>query len=445
MNVNYIENCIGMFSKINISCPKDAVDEITSYMINNQVIVFDQGVPYIRHENYYRCIIEEDILMIILNLVDENERYKLRSSVIKEVYRRIRFEIRLQKDISGNFYKAQKYLNLKNGIFSIDKGILVDDKKDLIFDYKLDFEYISNSNIHQAFTFKKYIETSIGLDGCECLLRSTAYAISSLTKGRVAIVLQGKGQTGKSVWLSFLEHVIDPSLRSNVSFHEMTKQEYLIKLLGKRINLCTDTDSGVLRSEGIFKRITASEKVTARDLFQSAVEFTPTLKIVACTNSELNFQHPDDEIYDRLVIIPFNKTIEKKDPDLVEKLIREKDVILSLACDSLVRLVKEDFDFKMCDDAKLYLQRKREELHPEKSFAEQRLIIDPESELSSLSLWNSFKQWCSDNVVQHMGQKKFLRYIENYDKSVVKTMIGPSNRRINGFKGIRMRTDNDKE
>lgn len=445
MNINDIKNCIGMFPKINTSCPKEAVDEITSYMINNQVIVFDQGVPYIWCESYYRCIIEEDILMIILNLVDENERYKLRSSVPKEVYRRIKFEIRLQKDISGNFYKAQKYLNLQNGIFSIDKGEIIRDKKDLIFDYKLDFNYISNSNIYQAPAFKNYIDTSIGLDGIECLLRSTAYAISSLTKGRVAIVLQGKGQTGKSVWLSFLESVIDPSLRSNVSFHEMTKQEYLIKLLGKRINLCTDTDSGILKSEGIFKRITASEKVTARDLFQSAVEFTPTLKIVACTNSELNFQHPDDEIYDRLIIIPFNKIVEKKDTCLVDKLINEKNVILSLACDSLVKLVKEDYDFKMCNDAKLYLQRKREELYPEKSFVEQQLIPDPKGELSSLSLWNSFKQWCSDNVVQHMGQKKFLRYIENLDSSVVKTMIGSSSRRINGFKGIRMRTDNDKE
>ena len=70
----------------------------------------------------------------------------------------------------------------------------------------------------------------------------------------------------------------------------------------------------------------SNEETSGRNLYENIKYFLPLLKFIFASNCELNFAHPDDAVYDRLVIIPFNKEIKEEDRDihLDEKLKKEK-------------------------------------------------------------------------------------------------------------------------
>lgn len=443
MAKNYLINWLAKQPKIRVTNQKKAVAIIFASMIVSKVIVFDKGIPYIWLGTYYQCILEEDILMIIANLVCEEDRIDLKPNIPKNVYEKIRLDLRLQVDISGEFWKNQFFIHTSNGVYDIINQKLLPDNGGKLFDYQLDFEYIPNCNINQTKAFKHYVESSLGMEALPALLRITAYCLSSLTKGRTCCQFLGGGKRGKSLWLTFMENIVDESLRTSISFSELGKREYLVRLVGKRINICADNDPSPMKNESIFKRITACESVMARDLYKSAVSFKPTAKLIFASNHDLKFANPDDELWDRVTPLCFNKPVGKPDPDLLEKLLNEKDKIMSMAVDTLRDLVTSGYDFKLPDESICYLKRKRDELHPDRNYLISQTVIDPRGNVSSSKLWDDFRQWCTDNAIEPIGQKTFLRRVEEYDMGIEKTMIGPSNKRINGFKGIRLKEFNE--
>lgn len=447
MNNNCLLKWLAKQQKIKVTDQKKATSIIFASMVESRAIVFDKSVPYIWLDTYYQCILEDDIFMIIVNLVCEDDRIELNPKVPKNVYEKLRLDLRLQIDISGEFWNNQMFIHTSNGIYDIMKQVLLPDDNSRIFDYQLNFEYIPNCNINQTPAFKCYVESSLGLEALPSLLRITAYSLSSLAKGRTSFQLIGPGKRGKSLWLLFMEKMVDESLRTSIAFSELGKREYLIKLVGKRLNICADNDPAPMKNESIFKRITSGENVMARDLYQSAISFIPTAKLIFASNHELSFAHTDDELIDRLTILCFNKPVpeNKRDPELLNKMLIEKNKIMSMAVDTLYDLVTSNYDFKLPYESQKYLQQKRDELHPDKNFLLNQTILDSNCEVSSLKLWESFKKWCNDNTIEPIGQKTFLKRVLKFSNDIQKCMIGPATKRINGFKGIRLKTTDDLE
>ena len=227
--------------------------------------------------------------------------------------------------------------------------------------------------------------SSLGLNSLKFLLQILGYCCSSLVGARSAFELIGPGKRGKSVIISFLESVVDECLRSSLSFSDIGKREYVVKLVGKILNTCSDNDPEPIKNESLYKRITACETIMARDLYKSAVAFRPTATLIFASNHHLAFAHPDDELWDRVIPLVFSKAIPegKRDPELLNKLIGEKDIIMSLAVDTLHDLVESGYKFALTEESKEYLRRRRAELHPERSFLERYTVLDPKGEISS--------------------------------------------------------------
>lgn len=431
--------------KIRIANQKKAIPTIFTHMVDNKVIVFDKGIPYIWLDNYYQCILDEDILVIIVNLVDEYSRIELKPTVPKNVYEKLKVDLRLQVDISGEFQRNQFFINTKNGVYDIMKKELLPHDKSKKFDYQLDFNYVKNTNINQAIALVKYLQTSLGsnMESLNFLLEMTGYSLSSLTKARVAFQLIGKGMRGKSVWLNFMENIVDESLRTSLSFSDLGKREYLVKLASMRVNICNDNDSTPMKNESIFKRIVSAEPVCARALYSNMVTFKPTAKLIFGSNHDLTFAHPDDELYDRIHVLLFENDIPKNqlDPSMLEKLLKNKDVIMSLAVDTLCDLVKRNYKFTLPESSKRYTESRRNELHSDNLFFKNQIIADPDGEISSTKLWEGYQKWCEENSLDPIGRNTFLRNVCNFFPGVIKCEIGP--KRLQGFKGIRFITSEE--
>ena len=75
------------------------------------------------------------------------------------------------------------YVNLSTGIYGIIEQDLVPLNSDVKFDYVVDITYRPHSKLEDAPNFKNYVETSVGMDQYECLMRTLGYAIGHCNSG----------------------------------------------------------------------------------------------------------------------------------------------------------------------------------------------------------------------------------------------------------------------
>lgn len=299
------------------------------------------------------------------------------------------------------------------------KNILFFDNLTPIIKLPVHYQRISNIEV-EVLIFKRYVQTSIGMEQYKCLMRVLGYCLSSLTKGRKAFVFYGIGRTVKSTMLNVLESVIGGGLVSHEPFHTMSSERSKAHYEGKRINISRETSTKVNRNEESFKSLISCEYTTGIEKFEKQKDFIPTLSFIFAGNSDLEFAHMDDAILDRLVYIMFTREIleEEIDFDLEEKLLAEKDIIFSLALDSLKGLIADKYDFKMAPIAEGHIKHRRFLIHSAESFLAEECKLSEAGKVSKVKLYDAYVSYCKANALKPDGRNSFYDKVRNYNSSI---------------------------
>ncbi len=353
--------------------------------------------------------------------------------------KRLRYVPDLQIDLSEKFWKNQFKVNLAHGVYDIMKQAVIPRHDEEIYDYFIKIRYRPHCNLEDAPVFKKYIETSVGMDQYECLMRVLGYCISSLTKGRKAFVFYGIGRTGKSTILNVLEAVVGGGLVSHEPFHTMSGERAKAHYLGMRMNISREASNRPNRNEESFKSLVSCEYTTGSEKFEKQKDFVATLSFIFAGNSDVEFTYTDDAVLDRLVYLIFNKTIpeDEIDPDLEEKLLGEKDVIFSLALDSLKGLIEDKYDFKMAPIAEEHIRHRRYLIHSAESFLTEKCKLSDSGKVSTVKLYAAYSAFCKANALKPEGRNTFYTKVRNYDASITNGRVPDSDgNSVQGFHGI---------
>lgn len=424
---------------IDLSQATDPVSEIVAGVLKDGHIFFDERQAVLKMPLYYVRLTNDELQTVIFNKVMPDTRIDVRASFITEAIRVLRNFPELQIDLDEKFREHQMFVNLKNGIFSISDGKLISHDEKFVFDYCLDFNYKAGYKLEDASNFKHYVESSVGMDQYECLMRVLGYCVSSLTKGRKAFVFYGIGRTGKSTILNVLEKVIPVGLVSHEPFHQMANERAKAHYQGKRLNISRETSVKVNRFEENFKSLVSCEMVTGSEKFEKAVNFEAKLSFLFAGNTDLEFGHLDDAILDRLVYLIFNRGIshENIDLELEDKLLQERDVIFSMALDSLKRLIADKYDFKMSELGEAHLKRRRLGIHSSVSFVEEKCQIVADGKVPKVALYAAYCEFCERNALKPDGRNVFYDIVRNYSSKIKDARaVDASGNSVQGFKGI---------
>lgn len=425
--------------KISVSDPDHGADEIVAAIIEQRILLFDNRTPIIKCPLHHQRLSSEEAEALVFNLLDKKARVTVPNKQIKESLKRLCNMPELQIDLMEEFWKNQMKVNLAHGVYDIMKQEVIPKNDADVFDYYINIRYIPHCRLEDAPVFKKYIETSVGADQCECLLRILGYCLSSLTKGRKAFVFYGIGRTGKSTILNVLEAVIGGGLVSHEPFHTMSGERAKAHYEGKRVNISRETSTKPNRNEESFKSLISCEYTTGSEKFEKQRDFVATLSFVFAGNSDIDFTFMDDAILDRLVYIIFNKTIpeEEIDLDLEEKLLAEKDIIFSIALDSLKGLIEDKYDFKMAPIAEEHIKHRRYLIHSAESFIDEKCKISDNGKVSKVALHAAYVAFCKANALKPEGRNTFYDKVRNYDASITDGRAPDSaGNSVQGFHGI---------
>ena len=439
MTIKEMTTRLNGLPKISISDPDHAADEIVPGIIKSGILFYDNRTPVIKMPLHYQRLKSADEEALIFNMLDEKSQRVVPFKEINEALKRLRYVPDLQIDLSEEFWKNQFKVNLAHGVYDIMKQAVIPRHDEDIYDYFINIRYKPNCTLEDAPNFKRYIETSVGMDQLECLLRVLGYCISSLTKGRKAFDFYGIGRTGKSTILNVLEAVIGGNLVSHEPFHTMSGERAKAHYEGKRCNISRETSTKPNKNEESFKSLISCEYTTGSEKYEKQKDFIATLSFVFAGNSDIDFTFMDDAILDRLVYLIFNKTIpeEEIDLDLERKLLEEKDIIFSMALDSLKGLIRDKYDFKMAPIAEEHIKHRRYLIHSAESFIAEKCKVSAEGKVSKVALYAAYMAFCKANALKAEGRNRFYDKVRNYAASITDGRVPDSaGNSVQGFHGI---------
>ena len=425
--------------RIQVADPDHAADEIVPEVVKRGILYYDNRTPVLKLPLYYQRLNSTDAEALVFGLLDDKAKCVVPNKEIKETMKRLCYMPGLQIDLTEEFWKGQMFVNLTHGIYDILKQELVPVRGEFLFDYVINIRYRPHCKLDDAPNFKHYIESSVGMEQYECLMRVLGYCISSLTKGRKAFVFYGIGRTGKSTLLNVLEAVIGGGLISHEAFHSMSGERAKAHYEGKRCNISRETSTKPNRNEESFKSLVSCEFTTGSEKYEKQKDFVATLSFVFAGNSDIDFTFMDDAILDRLVYIIFNRTIpeDEIDLDLEEKLLGEKDVIFSLALDSLKGLIEDKYDFKMAPIAEEHIKHRRYLIHSAESFLAEKCELSEGGKVSKVALYAAYMAFCKANALKPEGRNRFYDKVRNYSSSIADGRAPDSaGNSVQGFHGI---------
>lgn len=143
------------------------------------------------------------------------------------------------------------------------------------------------------------------------LQRLFGYVITGDVREQCLPIFYGEGSNGKSTLLTAIQDTlgIDYSTTAPPSLLMEKKTDThpteLAGLFGKRLVVAQETNQGARLAESTVKSLTGGDRVSARRMREDFWEFSPTHKLLLCTNHKPKIKGTDHAIWRRLLLVPF--------------------------------------------------------------------------------------------------------------------------------------------
>lgn len=303
-----------------------------------------------------------------------------------------------------------------NGIYNVATDTLTGFSPDVVITNQIPWDY--NPNAHSELADKTLnkmachdVEIRQLLDECigYCFFRRNELSVS--------MFLTGEKANGKSTFLQMVQDVLGVQNTSNLGLDELDERFAPVTMFGKLANIGDDISDDFLygRSIAHFKKIVSGNMIKAENKGVDAFFFKPFVKLIFSANQIPRMKDRTGAVLRRMVIIPFNATFTKDDPDYdpyIAWKLKDRTVmeyLVKVGVDGLKRiLVNNSFTQSKKVDAEI--KEYTEYNNPLLLFlAETEVdeIINQETKL----VHSKYEIFCRDNGFQHVGLATFSKEI----------------------------------
>ena len=241
------------------------------------------------------------------------------------------------------------------------------------------------------------------------LQRLAGYCLTGSTREQQLTFIWGDGGNGKSVFLNVLSGILGDYCRTATmdTFTSGSGDKHstdVAMLQGARLITASETEVGKKWNEARIKQLTGSEPVTARYMRQDNFTFIPQGKPVFTGNHRPELRTMTRAMRRRIHLVPFNVTPKVVDMDLGEKLQREWPAILAWMIEGCLLWQEQGLQ-----PPKAVLVATEEYFAAEDAigqWAEEWVVDDPASNVTSSALYQSWREWAGTNGEQDSSMKR---------------------------------------
>lgn len=333
-------------------------NRIAMYLIQTYHILNIYGKLAIYDEGHYQKMSDTEWKAFIKEFMPKEYRNKRDWEDVLE-------ELKTEVPVSENQLDTnENIVNLKNGIFLMDSGELVQHDSKYMSTIQLNANYISNSQIEDAPAINHYLdslctteyamETSDVDNDTKMLLLEFAGAVFSNVKGsryKKCLMLYGPSGAGKTQYRQLIINILGKDNSLSLDLYRMQGTFGTGQIQGKRLIGTGDLPKATLPEMSVLKNLTGGDEIMIeakyRDMYSG--EFRGWL--LYCANDLPHFGGNGEAIYNRFMIVPCTNRIpaEKQDSQLIDKMMRERDIFVSVALDKFRETIKRGYKFTESD------------------------------------------------------------------------------------------------
>ena len=252
-----------------------------------------------------------------------------------------------------------------------------------------------------------------------------------------AFILTGDKSNGKSTFLDCVKAILGEKNISALDLKELGDRFNTSMMFGKLANIGDDIGDDFLQGSqvSIFKKIVTGNRIKAERKGQDPFEFNPFIKLLFSANDIPRMKDKTGAVLRRLVIIPFNATFGKSDPDydpFIKYKLIEKDSIeyfIRLGIEGLKRVIIND-EFTKSTKVQNQLNEYEEENNPIIAFIADSGIDMIENEPTN-EVYKRYQVFCADNAMTPMSNIVFSKQInKRLGFKVIQKKLNNVNRKI---------------
>lgn len=349
---------------------------------------------------------------------------------------RDQWDILVSKDFD-DFNRNPYLVNVRNGLLDIRDMSFKEHTPSYLSTVQLNVEYNPQVDCPQ---FKKFLNEVLDCKLIPLVQEIVGYLLTTNTASQKAFVFWGPARTGKSTLLWVVEYLLLGKKNvSNIPWQEIGDKFKTAELLGKLANVFSDLPSKSIDDTGIFKVVTGEDYLMAEKKNKNPFKFRPFARLVfSCNELPKNYVDRTEGFYRRLIIVPFNRQIDKNkiDKALKYKFQREKEGIFNWALEGLKRLYENNFEFsenELTDGVKKEYKRENNNVI---SFVEECCEIDSLFSCSRIEIYEAYKEFCVEAGLKALSQIKFNKELEG-NFNVTRARSG----KLRLWNGVRIKLD----
>lgn len=335
-------------------------------------------------------------------------------------------------------------IGCKNGVVDVESSVVRPHKREDYLETVIPHPYDHQTH---APAWLKCLDQWFGDDTeaeqkVEALQEFMGYCLIADSRYKKMLLVYGESDTGKSVIPKVLRILVGPENTCSLDVEELADARSRADIVGKLVNLLTEISVGAIVKDGPFKAIIDNEAISIDQKYQPKFSYQPIAKHVFCAN---NLPHITDQsrgVYNRLLLIKFNRVIPgvEQDRRLLDKLAGEIEGILAWAVEGVARLVRNDGTFTDIAESTLAVEEYRRDMNPVVEFITEKMDADdPDSGFVSETGLEQFRE----EVTKYYPKKNYSqtvlgRMLASAGYKVERVWSSEQGRRIRVLKGYRM-------
>lgn len=318
-----------------------------------QMILHNNGLYYHNNRSYVAVKNYADLLLIIRSSVSSDAFGISNLRIIQSLYEYMKADKNLiPKDYEQKLKKAKKLVVLKNGVLDMDTLELKKHNPKYLKTFELNANWVDD----ELEVFNEFLRVSCQ-DDKQAIRRakeSLGYIFSGSNEGKVFFVIGIARDSGKSTLGIVIEHIIGRDYISAIPPEKLGDRFALGSNRGKILNIAMDVPGGKLNANvvSMIKSITGNDTITIEQKYMPTETIVSDSRFLFGTNYPIKISSNNDEeaFWQRMILIPFTNTIDdsEKDNNLVEKLLLEKDAIVSSCLRAYKKVRDNNYRFSKC-------------------------------------------------------------------------------------------------
>lgn len=317
-----------------------------------------------------------------------------------------------QKDQS-----SRRYVLFNNGVYDLAEKKLLPHSPEYVISNLIPWDY--NPNAYSELVDKTLDRLSCGDKQIRTLLEECiGYCFYRDSKLGKCFVFTGEKNNGKSTFIFMLNTLLGDNNYSSVDITNLARELDIASLANKLANIKDDIADNYMDglNVSLFKQVATGNRCRGKFLYNDPFDFYPYATLIFSANSIPRIKDPTGAVTKRMIIVPFNATFTKNDPDF-DPFINEKlceaecmEYLVKIGVEALINVINRN-GFSPCEAAEKEMDAYRLDNDSVLSFIQDYTEESIVNQAVS-SVYSAYELHCSNNGLKPVSQIMMSRKIK---------------------------------